>query len=416
MTSLKRNLAFLIMVTSMVSSAYAMVYDNRFFPLYARTNSRTCLKPSNISGDLFIMTANDASLDNDDSIGIPEIFGKYFQNKLANAIEELTGTNPLASSGDFAQLASLDILWNMKGKLEAQGVALAYNQYLTDNVSFGFNFFAMHVFSSIKFELAEPSVLSLTFDQVNSLDTLRRSMQQSVGLQAPKSSRAGFSDIDLYFRFGNIWEYTYKLRRVDAGLRVGAMIPTGLTREIDNPASVPFGGNGHWGVYGALDLEIELKEDWKVGLFARASKRFEKKKKDRIMLAGEQPLFGALVGDVTNDPGLNLVVAPYIRIEDIRDGLGMQVKYTYVNHFDDLVADARFGSKMPPAQFGPLNEVTDWSSEYLTLNIFYDFSRVRMGQCYAPIFSFMWDIPIQFLGVSRVSKTNRVSLGVIFSF
>lgn len=415
MVDFKRFFLIFFVTFGSASSAFAMVYDNRFFPLYSRTYSRTPLKPSNIIPEPFIMTANDAALDNDDSVGIPEIFGKYDLNNLATAIDELTGMNPL-ENGQFDNLIGRMIIYNMKGKLEAQGFAIEYNQYLTENVSFGFNFFGMHVFSRINFELAEPMILGLEPDQIDNLDKLRRSMQQSVGLLAPKFSRAGFSDIDLYFRFGNLWEYTYKFRRIDAGLRIGTMIPTGLTREVNNPASVPFGGNGFWGVYGALDLEFEVKEDWKVGFYGRISKRFPKTKQDRLPIAGEQPLFGALLAPVRIDPGLNIVAAPYIRVEDIRDGLGIQGKYTYVNHFDDLISDARFGLREPQTQLGPLNDVTDWSSEYLTLNLFYDFARVRVDKTFAPIFSFMWDIPIQFFGTERVSKTQRVSLGIIFSY
>lgn len=413
MSGFKRFLAFLLLSAGISSSVWAMVYDNRFFPLYSRTYSRTCLKPSSIIPDLFIMTANDAALNNDESVGIPEIFGKYDQNKLANAIVDLGRPNPLQAA--FPQLIGHNILWNMKGKLEAQGAALEYNQQITDHFSIGFNFFGMHVFSRINFELAEPQILGLTPDEVIQLDQVRRCMQESIGLEAPKFSRGGFSDIDFYFRFGGLWEYTYKFRRIDAGLRAGTMIPTGLTRQVNNPASVPFGGNGFWGIYGALDLELEVKEDWKVGIYARASKRFEKKKLDRLTLAGEQPLFGALLAPASIDPGLTVIAAPYIRVEDIRDGLGIQAKYTYVNHFDDFVKDARIIQE-PPTQLGPLNSVTDWSSEYLTLNLFYDFARVRVGKTFAPIVSLMWDIPIQFFGTERVSKTSRVSLGIIYSY
>jgi hypothetical protein len=414
MSGFNRFIALLFFSATVSFSVWAMVYDNQFFPLYARTYSRTYLKPSNIIPDLFLMTANDAALNNDESSGIPEIFGKYDQNKLANAIVELGRPNPLQA--EFPQLIGFNILWNMKSKLEAQGFALEYNQQVTDHFSFGFNFFAMHVFSRINFELAEPQILSITPEQMLALDQLRREMQQSIGLEAPKFSRGGFSDIDLYFRFGGLWEYTYKFRRIDAGLRIGTMIPTGLTRQVNNPASVPFGGNGHWGVYGALDLEFELKEDWKVGFYGRFSKRFAKKKLDRLTLAGEQPLFGALLAPANIDPGINIVAAPYIRVEDIRDGLGIQANYTYVNHFDDLVTDARPGLQIPPTELAPLNSVTDWSSEYLTLNLFYDFARVRVDKTFAPIVSLMWDIPIQFFGTERVSKTNRISLGIIYSY
>ncbi|MGE0206811.1 MAG: hypothetical protein AB7R69_03075 [Candidatus Babeliales bacterium] len=415
MAAIRRSIVFLWFLIGTISQLQAMVYDDRYFPEYSWASWRTCQKPSHFIPDIFIMTAHDAALDNDDSIGIPEIFGIYDLNKLANAITILTGNNPLAG-GQFAGLIGRNIIYNMKGKLEAQGAALEYHQRLTDNVSFGFNFFAMHVFSRINFELADGNFLGLTPDQVPALDALRRSMQQSVGLQAPKFSKGGFSDIDLYVRFGNLWEYKRKFKRIDAGVRAGLLIPTGLTREINNPASVPFGGNGHWGVYGALDLEIEVKEDWKAGIYARGSKRFEKKKFDRLPLADEQPLFAAFVGKANIDPGLNLVVAPYVRVEDISDGLGIQAKYTYVNHFEDTIADGRFGLKIPSVELTKYNEYTQWSSEYLTLNLFYDFARVRVSKSFAPILSFMCDFPIQFFGVERVSKTFRVSMGIVFGF
>ena len=52
------------------------------------------------------------------------------------------------------------------------------------------------------------------------------------------------------------------------------IIPTGVKRNIDKPASVPFGGNGYWGAYISGDAEFEVKEDWKIGLLLRMSKRF----------------------------------------------------------------------------------------------------------------------------------------------
>lgn len=410
-----RHLLIIMLATvGITANLYAMVYDNRFFPLYPHIYQRTSIKPSVVGGDIFFMLANDAAQDTDESVGIPEILGLYDQTKLANAIVELGRSNPFIGTG-LEQFIGRSIPWHLKGKIDAQGVALAYNIFLTNNVSVGATLFAMHVFSRINFQLAQNS-LDLTPAQFKQMDELRRSMQASVGLEAPKWDHAGFSDIDAYVRFGNIWNYTYKFRRIDAGLRTGLLIPTGVMREVNNPASVPFGGNGHWGAYMNGDLELELKEDWMVGLVGRISKRFEKQKNARIPIADEQPLFGAVFGQVRVDPGITFIAVPYIRLEDIRDGLGIQAKYTIVTHFDDLITDARFGDKMPEAQLGPWNNVTDWTSEYLTLNVFYDFSRVRVDKFYAPSFSFMWDIPIQAFLTERVSKTHRISLGIAFNF
>ena len=83
---------------------------------------------------------------------------------------------------------------------------------------------------------------------------------------------------------------------------------------------------------------------------------------------------------------------------------------------DDSICDARFCNRIPPTQLGPWNDVTDWNAEYLTLNVFYDFARVRTENCFAPILSFMWDIPLQAFIIEGVSKTHRISLGLLFSF
>ncbi|MEX0939926.1 MAG: hypothetical protein WDZ41_01040 [Candidatus Babeliales bacterium] len=413
MFNFKRIIIFFGII-SLNSTIFPMVYDNRFFPLYEHIYSRTKEKPSVFIGDLFVMTANDAAKNNDDSIGIPEILGNYDLNKLANAIVDLGRPNPFIGT-QFEQYLGREIPYRMKGKLQAQGLAFAYYQSLTENVGIGATWFAMHVFSRINFMLAE-NTLGLTTEQVRELDALRRCMQNSIGLEAPKWSKSGFSDIDLYLRFGNIWNYTYKFRRIDAGVRTGVMIPTGVRRDANNPASVPFGGDGHWGIYLASDLEIEFKEDWIAGFLFRFNKRFGRKKIERLPLAGEQPLFGALLGEAHIDPGITFIFCPYLRFEDIRDGLGIQAKYTIVTHFDDLIKDARVGTPSPEPMLQPWINVTDWTSEYLTLKVFYDFARVRVDKYYAPVFSLTWDIPIQFFLTERVSKTSRVALGIKFSF
>lgn len=397
-----------------MSSLTAMVYDNRYLPLYGRTYSRTIDRPSFFMADLFIDVANNAALDGDESIGIPEILGKYDQNKLANAFVALGLPNPLIGT-PFAQYIGRDIDWKMHGKIQSEGAAFAYRQRITDNVSIGASWFFMHLFSKIRFEFNQPA-LGLTDSEKVQLDALRRSMQQQLGFEAPQWNKSGMSDIDMYLRFGNTWNYTRKIRRVDAGIFIGAIFPSGVVRDVNNPASIPFGGNGRWGIYTALELEFEVREDWKVGLYGRMNKRLARTTTERLPLAGEQPLFGALLAPARTDPGETFVISPYIRVEDIRDGLGFEAQYTIVGHLEDLIEDARFGIRTPEPRLRTYNEHTGWSSEYLTVSVFYDFSRVRVEHSYAPIVSFNWDIPIQFFATSRVSKTNRVALGITFGF
>lgn len=409
-----KRIFLLIILLQSIASVHAMVYDNRFFPLFQRMFPRTLEKPSIFIPDLIFMLGHNATLDNEETIGIPEVFGKYDLNNLIEAVVLLGKPNPLIGT-PLAQFIGRDIPYNLHGKIETQGFALFCEKAINCFWSCGVSCFAMHVFSRISFTLAQNS-LQLTPEQAVELDNIRRSIQECVGLQAPKWSKFGFSDIDLYIRVASIWEYCYKMRRINAGLRAGALIPSGQVREKNNPASVPFGGNGHWGVYGALDLELEIKEDWIAGAYFRFSKRFTKTQAERAPIAGEQPLFGALCAPLRINPGLTWVACPYFSLEDIRDGLGVRAQYTLVFHADDIISDARRENRVPEVQLKQINNVSEWTAEYLTATVFYDFAKVRWKKWYAPTISLMWDIPVQFFLSERVSKTNRISLGILVNF
>jgi hypothetical protein len=414
MINFKRNASLLFLLISF-GSIHAFIFDNRWFPLYPWNYSRTKDKPSVFMGAPFLMVANEAAIDDDECDGIPEVWGKYDLNKLANGIVALGRQHPFLGTS-FEQYIGRDIPFKLDGKIEGQGLGFVIEQALTDNISIGGSWYAMHVFSRIHFVLGTNS-LGLTAEQITELDALRRSIQASIGLESPKSSRSGFSDIDLYIRLGNIWDYTHKFRRIDAGLRAGVLIPSGVTREINNPASLPFGGNGHWGAYIAADLEFELKEDMKIGSLFYLCNRFAKTARERMPLADEHPLFGALVGNARIDQGLTFVFSPYFRLEDIREGLGVSAKYTLVHHFDDFYKDARETKlQVPEVRLATLNDLSDWSAEYLTLNVFYDFARVRMDSYYAPELFLAWDIPVQLALVERACKTHRVSFGIKFRY
>lgn len=404
-----------------------MVFDNPFMPLYPHTYSRTEEKGSNFIADLFFMTGNEAFLKSDSSGGFPEIFGIYDQTKVAQGLVDLGKANLLLPQFSSLFEQNRQILWTMNGKIQTQGISFAYNQRIFQqcvndehsyNCSIGFSWFFMHLFSRINFFMTEEQKKSLGLSEADviALDKIRRAMNDQSGIVAPKSSQAGISDIDCYIRWGGLWNYFLKVKHMDAGVRFGLLINSGVTRDIANPASIPFGGDGFFGIYCAHDMELEIREDWKIGWLARFSTRFGKKKNERISLAHEQPLFGVDVAKVYVEPGPTFIFAPYFAVEDIRDGLGIQLNYTLIWHIDDLWRDERI-VKNPPATLEAINRLTRWGSEYLTANIFYDFAKVRGELSDAPKVWFMWDIPIKLAGIAkRVAKTNRISGGIIFSF
>lgn len=394
----------------------AKVYDNRFMPLLWHTYSRTCDRPSEMYSDVFIMSGNRSFGKNEEEKGLFEMFGNYDENAMADALVALGKPDPFVTLG-LTEFRGQEILWDMDGKIETQGISLQYDQHLWRWFSTGFTCFFMHAFTRNNFSLPAKTISSLKLTEQDQLklDQARRLMNIEAGLEPATWSRAGFSDLDWYVRMGNIWEYMLKCRRIDAGLKLGVLIPSGLTREVNNPASIPFGGNGFWGMYVAADVEAELKEDWKVGMLLRCSQRFARTKTERLPVAGEQLLYGATSGKVRIDPGFTTVVAPYARLENIREGFGIQAKFTLIAHEFDEWTDKR-PVQLPLAQIDREIRKTSWNAEYLSVSAFYDTAKVMKLYDEGPIVYATWDIPVQLICARGVGKTNCLMFGVEFTY
>lgn len=65
---------------------------------------------------------------------------------------------------------------------------------------------------------------------------------------------------------------------------------------------------------------------------------------------------------------------------------------------------------------GCIEELTSWGSDYITLNVFYDFAKAKACRKIDPIIFFAWDIPSNMLDTKRTLKTNKIMLGVEFGF
>ncbi len=411
---------------------FSMVEDNRFFPEYPRNYSRTWDRPSAAFFDGMLMVGNEAFNEEDEEhdIGIFDIFGLYDENRVADALVAIGQPDPFDLFPTLARFRKQNILWIMEGKIQTQGAAFQWDQHIWRNLWMGGSFFFMHLYSRNAFELSRESIalLHISPDDQARLDELRRVMNKQLGLNAAVFNTTGFSDIDFYLRVGNIWDYLYKFRRIDAGLKVGVMFPTGLTRKITNPASIPFGGDGHWGVYTAIDTEFELKEDWKVGMHARVNKRFAKTKLERMPVIGgqqpciegspvvsEQQLYGAVQGFARIDPGFTFIVSPYARLENIREGFGLQIGYTVAHHMKDNWTDER-AVKMPPVNLEANRKKSQWTAEFVTVDAFFDCTQILSCHWSVPIVSFKWDVPVKFFAAQGAVKTNRIMLGVELNF
>lgn len=408
MSNIRSLIIVALVVCGFYASCTAMVYDNRYFPLFNRPYVRTCEQRSRFAVDVFFMTADNAYGDREQDIGLYELFGFYDQKKLGLALMKVGLPNALLD-----EWRALDIPWHLRGKLQAQGVAMIYDQALTNLFSTGFSLFFMRATGAQRFEFNN-STLRFTPSDELTLGQERRQMHQTLGLNGPLAHQTGISDIDWYLRVGSLWDYVLKCRRIDAGFRLGALIPSGLSMDINSPASVPFGGNGFAGIYGSIDADFELKEDLNFGLLLRLNKRFARTKKQRLPVADEPQIFGALVSDVRIDPGFTVVFSPYLSVENIRAGFGGRLNYTLTAHTQDEWKDLRSVQEKQalPVDVFKLEDQSGWMSDYVTLSAFYNFGAGKVDSGMNPTFVFSWDIPALLFKAYGISKTQRISLSL----
>ena len=396
---------------SVSSFIAAMSFDNRFIPLLQRPRLTVDGTRSSFWVQGFATTANKSFNEMQQDIPLAQIFGKFDQVELARGIVSLGCPNPLPS--EFQILDKLS--WEVSGKRQAQGFAITWDQYIAEWISTGVSLFFMRVQSRHLFKLdavnIEPSISLKPGDAVL-LDDSRRSMLEQVGICEGSTEQFGISDIDWYFRVGSMWEYAYRFRRIDAGARFGLLIPTGVTREINRPASIPFGGNGHWGIYGEIDAMFELKEDWKAGLLLRLNNRFSKRDTQRMPGAKEPEIFGAVVGPARVDPGVTAIFVPYFLLENLRAGLSLGVNYNLAWHQKDSWRNLSSCT----AKLEEVERLSHWSSEYFTINVFYDFGKVKVKREFNPIVTFQWDVPSSLFISSRVNRAHRISIGFDFVY
>jgi hypothetical protein len=399
----------------------AMVYDNQYLPEL----QKLLVKKPGAYGQLMIQPfvwigeqsffeeigeQEQGGFANEGDVPLFDINGIYNQVVLDNALQYVGLTNQSTFRSDLIG-ASSALKWSMDGIIRAQGLGFTFYQPFTRHFSWGFNFFMAHLNTGlhlhpnkIDFNNYSPGDFADLYDENNLI-------QDILGLRAREYGTVGISDIEAYLRLGIVDDYKYKLRHLDFGFNFGVLIPTAQPIDYFNPAFIPLGGNGHWGIFASVDGQFELKENLGVGLLLRINKRFERKAHRRMVQFTEPNNYGVLFGASKVDPGVTVIFSPYGQLLRLRSGFGLQAQYTLVYHEGDHWCDLR-NCGLPPANIELMNKRSKWASEYVNVAALYDFAKDSKERTFKPIITFAVDIPVQFLITKRVAKTFGISLTV----
>ncbi len=390
---------------------HATIYDDRFIPLFAPQQFFIEGLPSAYELDFVAITASDAFARDEKTVGIPELFGMFDLNTLATSLLEITGKSPLRSD-----LLGRELPFFVNGRIQGEGFFMRYCQAFAKYFTLGCEFYFFKTNSRQTFRLDLEKVKNLKPGDINEIERSRRLAFEEIGLISTVAPQHGLSDIDIYLRGGKQWDYTLKCRKIYAGLTVGGFVPTGVKRDIFNPASITYGGDGFGGVYVKGDALFELKEDIKVGFLLEIIKRIPRTVTARMpMVASEPYIFGPIIGDAHINPGATLGFSPYFVLENLRGGLGLGIHYTLVSHWQDCWQDRR-KDKTIPVDLSQVIKTSKWGADYFTIDVFYDFGKQNTKHIIDPIIFFRWDVPSMLFVSHNVPKTNKIALGVELAY
>ncbi|HBR70772.1 TPA: hypothetical protein DIC20_00455 [Candidatus Dependentiae bacterium] len=392
-------------------------FDNRFlFPLNERITWRTKDKLSRFNVGAFFMTGDEARDEHYD-IRLPDLGGQYDLAKI-NAAMNLVGiTNPYY----LTEWETLELPYVCNGKIRATGMDLAFEYGFNKHFSIGVATSIMHVNTRYDYRISDTAKTNLgicngtTFypGREWALEQARLNSNVLLGLNSGQWSATGLSDTELYVRVGTIKEYLWKFRQFDISLWLGALLPTGEKMSLSAQSAVPFGGNGHYGMFARGELALELTDDVFFGFWLYLSKRFSKIACHRMPMASEPLQYGVLVDQAKVDPGFSVAFSPYLIWDDIQDGFGAYGGYTYVQHTRDhwFYSGTTYCPKL-----NRLCDASKWINGYFTIGIDYDFTKGVTIREYGPRFYFDFTLPTTMFDSKCVFKTYRISLGMEFHF
>lgn len=396
-----------------------MIMDSRYFPWLEQLYTNSDHRHGRITADAFFIKGGEAyrgelrAKEEDQIVSIPELWGELNLTEVANALTLAGLSNPIPA--DWRWLADMKTL--MPSSMDGQGIDFEAFWPITKHFGIGGSTLIMRLSSLVLLLPNEDTIRKLYLGIPGNEAQFTEMVSQfykELQINGTSSKEVGAGDTVVYAALYDVREYEYKMRKIDLSLWFGGIIPSGLKRDPYNLGSVPFGGNGLWGLFIAPTMELELKEDLVFGMQVRATKRFGKCMQSRLPLNAEQPLFAPAVGSVRVNPGISVTGSAYIVFQDLRAGFGLEGKYTATYHQEDTFHTNVLVNNQQPT-FKNVECHSGFISEYATIRLFYDVAHDKAWKR-RPLVSLAWDIPRNHIGGKAFAKTNRVLLGCTVNF
>lgn len=416
----RRYFIIISLVLFAVQTSYPMVMDNRYFPWIDQFYTGSNYKHGNLLVEGFFITGGDAYRTEDKAnkdeqvVSLSEIYGELKLADVGKSLQNAGETNPIPA--DWQWLS--DFKAKINNSLEGQGITIGGYIPITKHFGVGGSTLMMRLNSLTEIIPHSETVTKLYLDSPGNQARFTKMMSDfydKLSICGTTSQEIAAGDTVAYISFHDVREYCIKMRTIDWGIWIGAIMPTGARWDQSNLGSLPYGGNGMWGAFVAPRFEFELREDLKFGMHARVTKRFGREVQHRIPIGDEQPLFAPFLDSMYINPGVSFTGSAYVAFEDVSAGLGLLGKYTVTYHAEDTFSTNVLKEKSLTPNFKNLTYRSSFVSEYATIRLFYDVGHDKTWK-HRPVISFTWDIPRNHIGGKAFGYTHRVSLGCTVNF
>jgi hypothetical protein len=364
--------------------------------------------------ELFTIFSNDSNVSKKEKINnykknLFEIDGPlqfyYLDNAILNSFsDESNGSSALPSEW---RAARYPIYMGLGGFY--QGIGISFNlakEIVPDRIVFGWRSGFCGIQSSLKLE-SKISSNDIQMQEEIFYESFRvyREMTSKIGINRGFSNNFSILDQDFYLKYRFYVDFLTHCRRIMFDAIVGFIAPSSPVQDISNPASIIAGNNGFWTIYGGGTLDFLLKEDINFGMVARFYYEVPKFKKIRLIESFEPILFGASTAITKVFPGLTFEFSPYLSLEGIRNGLGLRIAYSTVNHSLDKLKQIEMSD-----QKRIMEDLSSWNQEHVSFQIFYDFMRAKEQHDFEPFIGINAVIPVNFFFAKNSARSYAISM------
>lgn len=368
--------------------------------------------------------------------GLLELDGKYSLQRLITAgSETLTGyQKPFSRESGGDAWVNNDMFFSARSTLFLMGahlgIQLPYKQWV-----FGAHipFWHIEARQQYKYPIAKDTQY-VPLPSINQVMRFHQYTHEDFGLKPDDFVAESVGDISLFAEWRKRWNYLWLFRSASIGGRLAVSAPTAAYANTAYPASIPLGGDGHWGIAASILPMAELQEGIRFRMPMTLAWQPKATQRRRVATYAEPSIFSPLVAPVTVTPGATFRIAPQIAIEHLADNLHLAIGYVRTKHWADDWEDARASKPTPafpsrttvpsdvitasvPSSLANMRDIhrtaTSWFSGYVTFDAQYEMADIFASRKHAPVLRVTYDYC---LSGERVARTHQLTVQLGWRF